>query len=167
MKKVVYAANIAEGDVGKDESELPLVQKVRQIAEAELGNVHQTFNAFLNLDEEAELGDVGDDALHGAAHGIGGRHMAPGIFHELLDAEGELLVLLVNGEDLGLHHVAHMIELAGMADLLGPGNVGEWMRPSMPSSMPMNMPNSVMFLMTPSRWCLRGTFRPRVPTGSA
>ena len=29
MKKVVYAANIAEGDVGKDESELPLVQKVR------------------------------------------------------------------------------------------------------------------------------------------
>ena len=35
MKKVVYAANIAEGDVGKDESELPLVQKVRQIAEAE------------------------------------------------------------------------------------------------------------------------------------
>ena len=35
MKKVVYAANIAEGDVGKDESELLLVQKVRQIAEAE------------------------------------------------------------------------------------------------------------------------------------
>ena len=35
MKKVVYAANIAEGDVGKDESELPLVQKVREIAEAE------------------------------------------------------------------------------------------------------------------------------------
>ena len=35
MKKVVYAANIAEGDVGRDESELPLVQKVRQIAEAE------------------------------------------------------------------------------------------------------------------------------------
>ena len=35
MKKVVYAANIAEGDVGRDESELPLVQKVRRIAEAE------------------------------------------------------------------------------------------------------------------------------------
>ncbi len=35
MKKVVYAANIAEDDVGRDESELPLVQKVRQIAEAE------------------------------------------------------------------------------------------------------------------------------------
>ena len=51
--------------------------------------------------------------------------MAPGIFNELLDAESELLVLLVNGEDLGLHHVAHMIELAGMADLLGPGNVGD------------------------------------------
>ena len=35
MKKVIYAANIAESDLGKDESELPLVQPVREIADAE------------------------------------------------------------------------------------------------------------------------------------
>ncbi len=35
MKKVVYAANIAEGDIGKGEDALPLVQKVREIADRE------------------------------------------------------------------------------------------------------------------------------------
>ena len=35
MKKVIYAANIAEADVGRDEGELPLVQAVRRVAEAE------------------------------------------------------------------------------------------------------------------------------------
>ena len=35
MKKVVYAANISEDDVGTDEADLPLVQKVRAIADAE------------------------------------------------------------------------------------------------------------------------------------
>ena len=35
MKKVIYAANIGEEDLGKDESELPLVQPVRAIADRE------------------------------------------------------------------------------------------------------------------------------------
>ena len=35
MKKVIYAANIGEEDLGKDESQLPMVQAVRKIAEAE------------------------------------------------------------------------------------------------------------------------------------
>lgn len=34
-KKVIYAANIGEDDLGKDESELPLVGRVRKIAEEE------------------------------------------------------------------------------------------------------------------------------------
>ncbi|MEE1200119.1 MAG: redox-regulated ATPase YchF [Christensenellales bacterium] len=35
MKRVIYAANIAESDLGKDESQLELVKPVREIAEAE------------------------------------------------------------------------------------------------------------------------------------
>lgn len=35
MKKVIYAANIGEDDLGKDESELELVKPVRELAEAE------------------------------------------------------------------------------------------------------------------------------------
>lgn len=34
-KPVIYAANISEDDLGKDESEIPFVQSVRRIAEAE------------------------------------------------------------------------------------------------------------------------------------
>ncbi len=34
-KKVVYAANIGENDVGRDESELPMVQKVKALAKQE------------------------------------------------------------------------------------------------------------------------------------
>ena len=34
-KKVIYAANIGEEDLGKDESELPLVKPVREIADSE------------------------------------------------------------------------------------------------------------------------------------
>ena len=39
MKKVIYAANIGEDDLGKDESELVYVQKVREIAESEAAEV--------------------------------------------------------------------------------------------------------------------------------
>ena len=35
MKKVVYAANIGEDEIGKEESELPLVRVVREIADRE------------------------------------------------------------------------------------------------------------------------------------
>ena len=35
MKKVIYAANIGEDDLGKDENELELVKPVRELAEAE------------------------------------------------------------------------------------------------------------------------------------
>ena len=35
MKKVIYAANIGEEDLGKDENELPLVQPVRRNRRAE------------------------------------------------------------------------------------------------------------------------------------
>ena len=35
MKKVIYAANIGEDDLGKDESELELVKPVRELAESE------------------------------------------------------------------------------------------------------------------------------------
>ena len=35
MKKVIYAANIGEGDLGTDEAELELVKPVREIAESE------------------------------------------------------------------------------------------------------------------------------------
>jgi GTP-binding protein YchF len=39
QKKVIYAANIGEGDLGRPESELPMVRQVREIAETENSQV--------------------------------------------------------------------------------------------------------------------------------
>ncbi len=39
QKKVIYAANIGEGDLGQPESELPMVRQVREIAETENSQV--------------------------------------------------------------------------------------------------------------------------------
>ena len=88
------------------------------------GNVHQTFDAFFHFHEQTEVSDVGHHALHGAAHGVGAGHVAPRIIDQLLDAQGELFVFLVNGQHLGLHGVAHLVDLVGMTHLLGPADVG-------------------------------------------
>ena len=91
---------------------------------ADLGHVDQALDALLDLDEQAEVGDVGHQAGDEGAHGVLARHLQPRIFGELLDAEGELLVLLVDSEHLGLDDVADLEDLARVADLLGPADVG-------------------------------------------
>lgn len=48
-KPVIYAANIAEEDIGRDENELPYVQAVRKIAEAECS---QVFTISAQIEEE-------------------------------------------------------------------------------------------------------------------
>ena len=48
-KPVIYAANIADSDVGTDESQLPFVQAVRKIADAEGA---QVFTVSAQIEEE-------------------------------------------------------------------------------------------------------------------
>ena len=91
---------------------------------AQFGHVDEAFDAFFHFNEQAEIGDVRDDALHEAAHGVGGGNVGPRIFGQLLDAEGELFAFLIHGQHLGLHGVADLEELVGMTDLLGPADVG-------------------------------------------
>ena len=86
---------------------------------AQFGHVDEAFDAFFHFNEQAEIGDVRDDALHEAAHGVGGGNVGPRIFGQLLDAEGELFAFLIHGQHLGLHGVADLEELVGMTDLLG------------------------------------------------
>ena len=51
--------------------------------------------------------------------------VVPGVRLELLDAQGELLVLLVDLQHDGLDLVALLEHLARVLDLLGPGDVGD------------------------------------------
>src|SRR3990172_189722 len=91
---------------------------------AHLRDVDQTLNARLKLDEGAIVGNVGDGALEARAHGIFGGDAFPGIGLELLDAEAEALGLGVDADDLHLHRVADIHDLARMGDA-SPCHVGD------------------------------------------
>ena len=65
-----------------------------------LRDVDEALDAFLHLDEEAEVGDVGDGA---GDHGVHRETIVdglPGVVGQVLDAQGEALVVLVDVEDL-------------------------------------------------------------------
>ena len=81
-KPVIYAANIADSDVGTDESQLPFVQAVRKIADAEGAQVFtvsaQIEEEIANMepDEKAEfleelgIGESGLDRLIHASYSL-------------------------------------------------------------------------------------------------
>src|SRR6202022_3350088 len=66
---------------------LHLVARVLPPRVAQLADVHQAFDAGLDLHERAEVGHLGDLALHAAADRVLGRQLRPWIRMELLDAE--------------------------------------------------------------------------------
>ena len=65
----------------------------------------------------------------------------PRIVPELLDAEADLLLVVVDREDDGLDVVALVVEVGRVVDL-APSTRGRvlWTMPSTPSSMPTNTP---------------------------
>src|SRR5260221_3636076 len=101
------------------------VARVLDALVAQLADVHQALDAGLDLHEGAEVGNLGDLALHAAADRVLGRQFRPWIRMELLDAEAEPLVLDVDVEHHRLDLVALLEEVAGVLDALGPRDVGD------------------------------------------
>src|SRR5690606_29525211 len=89
----------------------------------QLRGVDQALDALLQADEGAEVRHVRDLALDLGAERIAALDVVPRIRLELLDAQRELLVLLVDLEDDRLHLVALLELLAGVLDLLRPRDV--------------------------------------------
>jgi hypothetical protein len=89
-----------------------------------LGDVHQAFDARLDLDERAVVGDVGDLAEQARALRVAAGDAHPGIVAQLLEAQRDAVLLGVELEDLGgdfladLHHFARVAHAA-------PGHVGD------------------------------------------
>src|SRR5262245_52240108 len=111
-----------------DVDRLALAHDVARVLHAlvlELGDVDQTLDARLDLDEGAEVGDLRDLAVHAAAHRGALGERVPGIRLELLDAEAEPLVLDVDVENDGLDLVTLLEHLARVLDALGPADVGD------------------------------------------
>ncbi len=78
-----------------------------------------------SCDEGAEAGELGDLALDEIADLVALVDDLPGIVLELLDAEGDALVLLVDVDDHGLDVVALLEDFARVVDLAGPAQVGD------------------------------------------
>ncbi len=83
---------------------------------AHLGHMDQAFDARLQLDEGAVVGDVGHAAGEACADRVLEFHVVPRIRLELLHAEGDTLGLRVEAHDLDLDGLADLEGLGGMVD---------------------------------------------------
>ena len=80
--------------------------------------MHEAFHAGLQLHEGAVVHKVGDLAGALGPFGEAGGDVLPRIGHELLEAEGDLVVLTVEGKHLEGQVLAHGNHFLGMADAL-------------------------------------------------
>src|SRR5260221_381953 len=93
-----------------------------------LGDVHQAFDAALDLDEGAVVGDVGHLSEQARALRVAARDADPRILAELLEAQRDAVLLGVEFEDLGGDLVAHG-EHFGRVRHAAPGDVGYVQQP--------------------------------------
>src|SRR6185437_6190878 len=88
------------------------------------GDVDQAFDARLELDEGAVIGDVGDAALEAGGDRILGLDALPRIVEQLLHAERDAVGLVVDLDDLDLDLLADVEHLGRMIDA-PPCDVGD------------------------------------------
>ena len=88
------------------------------------GNVDQAFDARLQFDERAVVGDVGHAAGELGAHRILGLDAFPRIGLELLHAQADAVALVVDADDLDLDGLADRQHFRRMVDT-APGDVGD------------------------------------------
>src|SRR5690606_5839642 len=80
------------------------------------GNVHQAFDARLDFHECAVVGQVGDLAEQAGARRVAAGDAHPRIFAELLHAQGDAVLFLVELQDLGGHFVTDIEHFARVTD---------------------------------------------------
>src|SRR5215469_3771199 len=89
-----------------------------------LGEVNEAFNSLLQLDERAVIGDRENASMDACAHRVALRGIEPGVRRELLKAERDALLILVELEHLDLNLVADVDQVAGMREA-SPAHVGD------------------------------------------
>src|SRR6266702_2033930 len=89
-----------------------------------LGDVDQAFDARLELDERAVVGDVGDTAGEAGTQRVLGFDALPRIIQELLHAQRDAVRLVVDLDDLDLHGLADREHLGRVVDA-APRDVGD------------------------------------------
>ena len=91
----------------------------------DVGVVEHPLQAVLKLNERPVVGELAHPAHHlGPGHVLLLRRL-PRVAHRLAHAEREPLVLGVHREDHRLDLLAHLQQLGGVRDALGPGELGD------------------------------------------
>ena len=123
-------ADLALVDVHSDDPHLGLHARPQDVLGGlhlrvgELGDVQQSFELVIKLDEGPEAGGLGDEAREQVTDvELVGDVIDPGIGRQLLHPQGDALLLLVRREDGALHLVTLLDDLGGVRDLLCPAHV--------------------------------------------
>src|SRR5262249_39656585 len=126
----------AQGDflfllVDAQDHDLELVADIDQLARVvdplgprHLGDMHQPFDAFLELDEGAVAHDVDDLAHDAGADGVLVGDVLAGAGRLLFQAQGDLFAVLVDVQDHDLDLVVDLDHIAGVVDA-APAHVGD------------------------------------------
>ncbi len=101
-----------------------LRRMLRALGPAHLAHVHQAFNALFQLDERAVIGQAQHFALHVRAHGVALGGVQPRVRRELLEAQRDALLFLVELQYLHVDLIAHVHQVARMRQA-SPGHVGD------------------------------------------
>src|SRR5690606_11952208 len=88
------------------------------------GNVHQTFDTVFDFNERTVVGEVRDLAEQAGALRVATGQTDPGIFAQLLDAQGDTALFLVELENLGFDFLTHLQHLGGVTHT-APCHVGD------------------------------------------
>src|SRR5262249_50610170 len=92
---------------------------------AHVADVQQAVDALLDLDEGAVVGEVADDAGDHRVGRVALGDLVPGVGHDLLHAQGDLLLVLVDVEHLDLDHVAGRDQLRRVRDAPRPRHLAD------------------------------------------
>src|SRR5262249_14166391 len=92
---------------------------------AHVADVQEAVDALLDLDEGAVVGEVAHHPLDDGVRRVALGHLVPGVGLDLLDAQGDLLLLLVDVQDLHLDLVAGGHQLRRVVDALGPAHLAD------------------------------------------
>ncbi len=89
----------------------------------EVGDVYETLDTFLKLGEYTEVGDVADNSCVLASYRVFLTDRLPRVREELFDTEAHLLLLTVEGKDLGFNLVTYFEEVLGDAETWAPAHL--------------------------------------------
>src|ERR1017187_6650221 len=81
-----------------------------------LRKMNQALDALLQLDKRAVIGDRKNAAMHVRTHRVALRCIEPRVGRQLLEAQRNPLLVLVELEDLNLYFVADVDQVAGVRE---------------------------------------------------